>query len=573
MRRESITFLSRGDSLTALEGLVGLLVECAPDVRWLPPEPVGLTELLGPVEKAKRAGAALVHKLLQGEPQFDGVRHLYALKEILIQAATEAYRALHLHCWLQRQGIKECRFHSPNPIAHSLRQIALRTGGSYVISEPPPPKKRLISAVSAYVHRTGREGLAQIPRLTLHRLLPLVSRAALHRKYATGEQGAWWFYSTFYTFTNIGLAYEQSLNRKFRYMIADPGSAEKPLKNAHRDWTEIYAYLNPSQIPSESELKRIRQELRTHLLGTALSENEQLVRHLLMESADFSLVLERLMPLGCLQARAFDKWIECERPAMLVVGNDAQEGYLLQKARTAGLRTVLLQHGILGDFYQLTEHSADVLAVRGEFWREFVSEQSSKRSVVLNCKSREQTARGTSGRDLLFVTTDYNYHRAFHLEDLADILRECVRAAVESERTLVIRIHPRESSALYRQVVERLASEGFRTEVKFSQGPGLDDVISNSAVAVLYSSTVFLDCLRLGVPIVSFDWHHFAYKDQLKHHGVFAFAENLENLHSLLRDGLSGRLTPVGNYDDFLAPVSEEAIKTFFEGAVSVTQA
>ena len=571
MRQESITFLSRGDSPAALDRQVGLLIECAPDAGWLPRESVGITELLGPNEQAKRDAAALTHKLLQGEPQFDGVRHLYALKELLIRAASEAYRALHLHRWLRQHGIRECVFRSPDSVAHFLRQIESRTGRSCVISEPQPAGNRFVAAISAHIRGTGREGLAQIPRLVLHRLFPLASRVALYRKYVGGEPGAWWFYSTFYTFTNIGLAYEQSLGRKFRYMIGDRGSAEKPLEHARRGWSEIYAYLSPAQIPSQNELKRIRQALRTHLTGVALSEEELLVRDLLMESADFHLVLDRLIPVGCLQARAFDKWVEQERPAMLVVGNEAQEGYLLQKARAAGLPTVLLQHGILGDFWQVTEHSADVLAVRGEFWREFVSQESRRRCVVLNCKSPEPAVIKTTGRDLLFVTTDYMYHRSFHFEDLVDILRVCVRAASESKRTLVIRIHPRESSATYHQVLERLAHEGFRADVQFSQGPGLDAVISNAAVAVLYSSTVFLDCLRLGVPIVSFDWHDFAYKDQLKRHGVFAFADSLSHFHALLLDGISGKLAPAKNYDDFLAPAADRTIRDFFAGIASGT--
>lgn len=569
MSQDSITFTSRGDLPPTPDGLTGLLVECAPDATWVPRGAFPITDLLGSSARAKSAGATLLQKLLEREPEFDGVRHMYALKEILIHAATDAYRALNLHGFLQKHGIANCVFRSPTPIAQSLTRIGEWTATPYNISIPRAPNRNPMGATLGHVRRNGLGGLWQVPTLGLHRLLPLTSRVLLHRRHAQGDPGAWWFYSTFYTFTNIGLAYEKSLRCKFHYMIADPGSAEKPLKRSRRDWTEIYGYLSPSQIPSGRELGRIRQQLVEHLLGMRLSDEELLVRNIMMESAEFKLFLERLLPLGCLQARAFDKWFERERPALLVVGNESQEGYLLQKARTVGLRTLLLQHGILGDFYQATEHSADVLVVRGEFWRKFVSEKSRERCVVLNCESPEANTAGAPGRELLFVTTDYTYHRLFHLEDLVDILRECVRVAAQLDRTLLIRIHPRESTALYRQILERLSSEGFNANLEFSQGPELDRAISRSAVAVLYSSTVFLDCLRLGVPIVSFDWHDFAYKEQLKQYGVFNFAENLKHLNDLLVDGLTNRLKPATNYDDFLAPTSVEAIHAFFEAAPS----
>jgi len=61
----------------------------------------------------------------------------------------------------------------------------------------------------------------------------------------------------------------------------------------------------------------------------------------------------------------------------------------------------------------------------------------------------------------------------------------------------------------------------------------LDSLLANTAVAVTYSSTVFLDCLRHGIPIISFDWHDFAYKSLIEEHNVFHFARDLADLESL----------------------------------------
>ena len=69
-----------------------------------------------------------------------------------------------------------------------------------------------------------------------------------------------------------------------------------------------------------------------------------------------------------------------------------------------------------------------------------------------------------------------------------------------------------------------------------------------------FSSTVFLDCLRHGVPIVSFDWHDFSYRNQIERWGAFRFARDLSHLGLLIRDAVAGRLSPFSrNAEPFLA--------------------
>ena len=136
--------------------------------------------------------------------------------------------------------------------------------------------------------------------------------------------------------------------------------------------------------------------------------------------------------------------------------------------------------------------------------------------------------------------------------DLDEILSVMIVAAHETGRDLVIRVHPLEPVAYYRKRVGALLARDARTPtVSYSQGPGLDDVLCRAAVAVTFSSTVFLDCLRHGVPIVSFDWHDFSYRKQVELWGVFRFARDLAHLKLLIEDAVAGRLPP---FKDNAAP-------------------
>jgi hypothetical protein len=53
---------------------------------------------------------------------------------------------------------------------------------------------------------------------------------------------------------------------------------------------------------------------------------------------------------------------------------------------------------------------------------------------------------------------------------------------------------------------------------------------------------MFLDCLRHGIPIVSFGWHWFPNKRQFEEEGIFNFASDLKKLAELVREGIEGRL-------------------------------
>lgn len=566
---KTISFLTAGDELPARPRLTGLLVEHASDAPWLPREHISMTDLLGDPEEAKVRGAALLKKLLDGEPELDGVRHLYALKEPLIHAAAKAYRIVHLHRWLIDHQISECRFGSANWVSQNLRELRDIIGGRYAIHEGSPATTRAGNRLYRYIRETGSEGLSEIPRIALQTKFPLLSRVMLQRKRQASQPGETWFYSTFYTYTKIALAYERSLQNRFRFLISDRGSPEIPLRDEGRDWSELCAYVLRSQLPSRRTIGNIRQTLAEHIDKVTLSEEEPTVRELVKHSQEMKDFFRWQIKIGLLENQAFDRWHAREQPKLLVVGNDSFEGYFLQRARKVGLPTLMLQHGIFGDFYQLTEHSADMLLVRGRFWQEFISPESRKKSFVVNCvAARLSGAQERTGQDLLFVSVHYKSIPAYHINDLEDILRTAAKAAVQCDRRLTIRVHPRETPTIYESLMSKIAAEhNLRPEVAFSTGPTLEQAIRGSAVAMLHSSTVFLDCLRYKVPIVSFDWHHFAYKRGIETQRVFSFARDLSHLEELLMAGLKGELEASLEYQNFLAPTSEHEIRQVFNAA------
>ncbi|HSV77744.1 MAG TPA: hypothetical protein VLK85_00885, partial [Ramlibacter sp.] len=254
------------------------------------------------------------------------------------------------------------------------------------------------------------------------------------------------------------------------------------------------------------------------------------------------------------------------RPAALVVGNPVFEAYALHAARARGIPTVLLQHGLLGDFCQFSDPPVDHYVVRGEFWRDFLAAAPRSRAQVLEPPRQSPAAarHANRGKAILFLTAPYGSQPFYHPNDLADILRTLLTAAAAGNRELIIRVHPQEDVGFYQRLVKRLGEACARpSRVTYSRGAGLEATLGRTAVAVTFASTVFLDCLRLHIPIVSFGWHHFAYKRPIEAHGVFHFAEDLAGLSALVHRAVRGELPPYSqDTKPFLADTPETTLRS-----------
>jgi len=229
---------------------------------------------------------------------------------------------------------------------------------------------------------------------------------------------------------------------------------------------------------------------------------------------------------------------------------------------------IMLQHGIMHWTYAVTDEPVDTFLLRGSFFQRLISETLRRKTVIQNLPDSKKNATHEPGakRDkILFITTPYNVPELFHREDLRDILRSLLRVSHSTGRALMIRVHPHEKISSYRESVAELQKElGLRAEVGYSQGPGAEEVLVRSCVAVTHFSTMFLDCLRHGIPIISFDWHWILFKRQFKEEGVFNFARDLADFEALLKSGIDGTLSRRVGIEDFLAPTTAEELRGFF---------
>jgi hypothetical protein len=564
-------------------GVIGLLCEVAADGKFRDkfPDALSFSEIFGSRSEARHRAYVLAGQLVADEPVLRGVQHLRVFEEMLISELERVFLVLNLIDWLRENRITTCALYEESWLSSYSRVLGMAEDITVKVSpradgsrEHSHPLLARAARVYSRIRSSGvsRSTLYQEYRQFLDHVDPFHRRSALRwrrRKWRTGDI---WFYTTAHTFTNIGLAFEPYFPAPLNFLVENPGRGGVPLKGIPRSWTSVYEFSLLDFAPSRREVQRIAGRIERHLRNVRLCGADARAREVFLSGEFFKEFCDRLLPMGLYYTRVFETWVKRVRPRALVVGNPVFEAYALLAARKCGVPTIMLQHGTIGADCLASEPPIDYYIVWGKFWQHFLPEKTRNKSQVLNIPYKsEPKAHNRQGRSLLFLTTSYSMEPFWTESDLDDILAVLLQCALNQCAELIIRVHPLERVGLYRGRIESIGSGKERViPIIYSQGGSLDALLARSAVAVTYSSTVFLDCIRRGIPIVSFDWHHFSYKRQIEKYGMFHFAQNLAHLRELLTGTLQGSVQGyVGTTEPFMADSSEEELRAGIADAVS----
>jgi len=559
---------SSNSELEEVAGAVGLLCELAadsPSLR-LASQRYEPGEMFGSADEALRVAYRLVFKLLQASPLIEGLALLSAHEEPLLEEFSRLAQVFHLDRWISERGFSRCRFATHSPWCDSLRQVQALSGSRYELSSGRanlsggPTIRSIRKLWTAYP--TSSEILQRIaPRWS--RVWSAVPARARAR---SAPRGGAWFYSTAYNCTRIGLAYEAYMPDKLNFLVENPATGGKNLRETGKDFYSLYAWSRVSDFPSAPEVRSTGERITTALAAVPLSGEERVLRDVFLKTGHWQYFLRRNLPLVLYTSRVIERWCKAVSPELIVVGNAGDERVLLMRESTKGVPVVMLQHGVMHWTYAVADQPVNVFLLRGPFFQRVIDGRLRSKSLVLNFTEPAQRSAERTREDILFITAPSEILPLSHPEDRKDILRTLLRASHASRRRLVLRVHPMEKIAAYEKEISTLQAEmGFTAEVQYSQGPGAEQILACTCVAVLHFSTMFLDCLRHGIPMISFGWHWFPNKDRFAEERIFNFASDLAHLEQLLHQGIEGRLPQrTSGINEFLAPSHPEDIKKCF---------
>jgi hypothetical protein len=551
----------------AIAGTAGMLCEFPEDSEWLlrAERCYGPHEMLGSADDALRVAHALVSKLIAAASTIESLPILSIFEEPLLEQVSYIAQTFHLDHWISLHGFTECRFHGYSPWLDRLRRLRSLSTSTYDLSANVP------FAESGWVRRgVGKLWKSRSrPAEVFRRVAPLVSRYAsatrTRRRANLAARGGIWFYSTSYNYTKIGLEYEPYFPEPVHFLVEDPSTGGRCLTERGRDFYPLYAWSRAADIPYRSEVRSIAQRITAAAASVPLSDEESRLRTVLLKSDWWDYFLKRRLPFLIFHERVLQRWRDAIRPEMLVLGNAGWERALLHSQRARHVPSVMVQHGIMHWVYAVADQPVTTFLLRGKFFQRCINQKLQRKSIICNYPQENRVTVDTganSRRNILFITTPYDVPALFHPADLREILACLLRACHACNRQLVIRVHPLEKISFYQRLVQELQqASGVHTEVAYSQGPGVEDILARSCVAVLSFSTMFLDCLRHGIPIISFAWHWFPNKSHFEDENIFNFAGSLRELEELVHKGVAGQLgSRRDGLEAFMAPTPAEEI-------------
>ena len=570
---QTLHLFGTDSDLSKIAGNAGLLCEFPDDSQWRKAAEFcyGPQELLDSANAALSVAHSVVSKLLAGLLSVEGLPILSIFEEPFLEQVSYAVQAFHLDQWISSHGFSRCDFHGYSPWLDRLRRVRSLTGSRYELMAHVP------FAESSWVRRGVRKLLRSRtpPSEVFRQVAPLVSRHASATRFRTlAEQaphGGIWFYSTAYNYTKIGLEYERFFLQPLHFLVEDAATGGKCLSERGRSFFPLYAWSRVSDIPPHSQVRALARLIVAAVASIPLSGEEDRLRTVLVQSDFWHNFLTRRLPFLLFHERVVRRWCQAIRPEMLVIGNAGWERALLQCPEAKNVPSVMLQHGVMHWVYAVADQPVTVFVVRGKFFQREINESLRRKSVICNYPQQNRTtveAPDNLRRDILFITTPYQVAPLFHVAELREILARLLRASYAGKRRLIIRVHPSERISFYQQLVKELRDKsGIHAEVAYSQGPGVEEILARSCVAVLYFSTMFLDCLRHGIPVISFAWHWFPNKQHYEEENIFNFARDLGHLEELVHKGIADELpSRRQGLEAFMAATKPEEVSQVLQG-------
>lgn len=562
-----------------VDGDVGFLFETSTDSQFKYNNIISSSKLIGDQENTRRLACNTAKKILAGEPHFRGIPQLSVFQESISIEFEKAFNLIHLHDFLIKDNYTTCEFVTPSWWADGLSQLTSVIGSSLNIITPKSYKNNKLkrSLKRIYSNHFSLDAIKTEVTQAVNQIDPFHRRNMILNYFKKNNtmQGKLWFYTTALTYTNIGLLYEPYFPEEFCYLVEDPLTGGKPLKNKKRAFINFYNFALPKFIPTPIEVKEAANSIYRHILNASLDKIETIARNIVMNSVWLSRFFSESLAYGLFSSSVFEHWIRTTTPRALIVGNPVFENYALYTARHYKIPTILLQHGVVSDYFLHSDHPVDVYIMRGMFFYERLSTDSQKRAVILNpTKNLIPIAHQAHKKSIIFITAPSDQVPSAIEIDIESILVELIKTIAELPANLVIRVHPREKIINYKNKINKMMRSMTSTpKIIYSQGGDLDELLSGAAAVVMFASTLFLDCIKHQVPIISFNWHHFSFKHKLKSFPIFHFAEDLSNLRYLITQAIHGNLvSSTINADFFFENTTIELIHSKINGMLIQSQ-
>lgn len=258
--------------------------------------------------------------------------------------------------------------------------------------------------------------------------------------------------------------------------------------------------------------------------------------------------------------RCWEAYLDQTRPRLIVTANQwGIEGWFTQIARARGIPVLQLMHGAVGDYlHTKTPVVSDKLIVWGDFWRDLWPEEERSRILVYNPGQRFAPVERKPDRPrpcITFFSWPLDEVAYYNQSELLDgLIHLFNRLLASRDCDLIVRFHPRENPASFIQRWQRLYG-AIPDNVLLNKNEPLADVLAQTDVAIMFHSTVMLNCLSSNIPVIIPGWTDFGWNQALENVDGIHLARDWENLEACLNAWLEQPPQfPAETFQHFISP-------------------
>lgn len=287
-------------------------------------------------------------------------------------------------------------------------------------------------------------------------------------------------------------------------IVNDSARRGLPMNRHNYFWIWEFAGASPSKIPDE------RLESTDSPLISGWLDRSPLWQS--WTALEFSLLL-RL-------TACWENYLSQAKPRLVVMsGQWGIEGWFTHIARAHGIPVLQVMHGALGGYlHTRTPVVSDQMVVSGDFWRHLWPEDQREKIIVnnpLNRFTKVEKRPESRKRRLTFFSWPLVAGTYHNFSELMDGFIPIFHRIISGTGCHVtVRAHPQENPSDFVHRWRRLKGP-LPSNLQISKQEPLEHVLKNTDVALMFRSTVMLDCLLNKIPVVIPGWIDYGWNKRL----------------------------------------------------------
>jgi len=219
--------------------------------------------------------------------------------------------------------------------------------------------------------------------------------------------------------------------------------------------------------------------------------------------------------------RCWENYLQQAKPRLVVVASQlGPEGWFSKIAKSHGIPVLQVMHGVLGGyFYTQTPILSDAFVVYGNFWRNLWPEKERHKIIVFNPDgliTRIKKDPASSRKRITLFSwplAKVKYHNFSEFTDA--FIHTFHRLLCNRNYEVLVRAHPLENPSDFVKRWEYFYGS-LPPGLHMGKFEPLDEALAHTDVAVMFRSTVMLNCLTSRIPVIMPGWVDFGWNQAIR---------------------------------------------------------